>query len=188
MNHLRRKQGFTLIELLVVIAITAIMFGLIFGPLIQSFNLTRQANTLLEAQDAARLALEQMTRELGDAVAVFDNTNLDPEQWTEVSDDFTTTPSDFTTTPSYKRIVTNTPIALPQPDVDNLAVDITPAPLWASAKIDFLLPDNTLQDPNQPTGVLQPLTPDIEIDSQGGRHLWIVRYFIGLRDPSQRYS
>lgn len=70
-----RSRGFTLTELLVVIAITTILLGLLFIPIIQGFNLTRKAQNESQAQGAARIGLEQITRELGQAAYVFDNAN-----------------------------------------------------------------------------------------------------------------
>ncbi|MCC6442314.1 MAG: type II secretion system protein [Armatimonadetes bacterium] len=176
-NRLRYERGFTLVEMLVVIAITAILFGLIFGPLVQSFNLTRQANTQVEAQDAARIALDQVTRELGDAMIVFDNTGT----IRQIRDSITPT--------EYKTIYVGTGIDLPQPDIRN-ATDPTRdfSARSITAKIDFIVPDNVLQDAGQPQGIYQPVVPDVEVDAQGNKHQWIVRYFIGLRDPSRRYS
>lgn len=64
-----------MIEILVVIAITVILLGLIMYPVIRTFNLTRQANVMVMAQDTARNTLEQITRELGQAMFVYDNSN-----------------------------------------------------------------------------------------------------------------
>ena len=61
-------SGFTLIELLVVIALTIIIMGLVFGPLMQSFNLTRQAEVMVSAQDNARIALSLISRDLANAI------------------------------------------------------------------------------------------------------------------------
>lgn len=67
------QNAFTLVELLVVIAITSILLGLLFGPIISSFNLTRRARSISQAQDAARFGLERLTRELGRATYIYDN-------------------------------------------------------------------------------------------------------------------
>lgn len=74
-------KGFTLVELLVVIAITAILLGLLLGPLIQGFNLTRQGQVQTEAQSVARLAMEQISNELKRAAYVFDNSNRVVNVW-----------------------------------------------------------------------------------------------------------
>lgn len=66
------RRGFTLIELLVVMAITTILLGLIFGPLVQSFNLTNRARVQVLAQATARAAMETLQRDLANGVFVFD--------------------------------------------------------------------------------------------------------------------
>ena len=68
-----RTTAFTLIELLVVMAISVILLGLLFGPIIQAFNVTNRTRAITSAQDAARFGLEKITRELSQATFVFDN-------------------------------------------------------------------------------------------------------------------
>src|SRR5438094_10617074 len=71
-NRMRDGQrGFTLIELLVVMAITAILLGLIFGPMIQGFNLTNRARVQVLTQDSARAAMEIAQRDMSNAVYIF---------------------------------------------------------------------------------------------------------------------
>lgn len=67
------RAGFTLVELLVVIAITAILLGLLLGPLVTGFNLTRKSQAVIQAQNSARLAMETVERELRSAAYIFDN-------------------------------------------------------------------------------------------------------------------
>lgn len=67
------RRGFTLIEILVVMAISVILMGLVLYPVLQSFALTRRAQAMVDAQDAARAAMEQISRELGQAMFVYDN-------------------------------------------------------------------------------------------------------------------
>lgn len=62
-------------EILVVITITIILMGLIFGPIIQTFNMTRRATAMVQAQDTARTTLELISRELSQAMFVYDNSN-----------------------------------------------------------------------------------------------------------------
>src|ERR1043166_5284195 len=68
-----RNRGFTLLELLVVMAITTILLGLIFGPMIQGFNLTNRARVQVLAQDTARQAMEIIQRDTANGVFVFDH-------------------------------------------------------------------------------------------------------------------
>src|ERR1041384_1564762 len=70
-----RRVGFTLIELLVVMAITAILLGLIFGPLYQGFNLTNQARVQVLSQDTARHVIEVLQRDTSNNVFISDNFN-----------------------------------------------------------------------------------------------------------------
>ena len=67
------RRAFTLIELLVVIGITVILFSLLLRPLVESLRLTQSAQVQAAAQDAGRITLERLTRELGSAVFVYDN-------------------------------------------------------------------------------------------------------------------
>jgi prepilin-type N-terminal cleavage/methylation domain-containing protein len=71
----KRKQAFTLVELLVVMAITAILFGLVFGPVVQGFNLTNRARVQVLAQDTARRVMEEVMRDTSNGVFIFDNSN-----------------------------------------------------------------------------------------------------------------
>src|SRR5438132_6754399 len=75
------RRGFTLIQLLVVMAITAILLGLIFGPLIQGFNLTNRARVQALTQDVARRAIEIGMRDVSNGVFVFDNTQEPINLW-----------------------------------------------------------------------------------------------------------
>jgi hypothetical protein len=61
-----------MVEMLVVIAITIVLMGLILGPLSQSFRLTARGRAMIAAQDNARAAMVQITRELQDAMVVYD--------------------------------------------------------------------------------------------------------------------
>src|SRR5256885_47155 len=76
-----RRIGFTLIELLVVMAITAILLGLIFGPLYQGFNLTNQARVQVLSQDTARQVMETLQRDTANGVFLFDNFSQPINLW-----------------------------------------------------------------------------------------------------------
>lgn len=66
------RAGFTLVEVLVVLAVMVIVFGLLFAPMISGLNLVSRGRRHVVMQDAVRLALEQMKRDLAEAVYVFD--------------------------------------------------------------------------------------------------------------------
>ena len=72
-RYARLSSAFTLTELLVVIAITTILLGLLFVPIIQGFNITRRTAAETAAQAAVRTGLERISRDLSQAVYVFDN-------------------------------------------------------------------------------------------------------------------
>jgi type II secretory pathway pseudopilin PulG len=76
MQKQKSAPGFTLTELLVVIAITIILMGLLLGPLAQTFNMTSRGRTMIAAQDNARGALAQISKELQDAMFVYDDLPL----------------------------------------------------------------------------------------------------------------
>ncbi|MCC6727820.1 MAG: type II secretion system protein [Chthonomonadales bacterium] len=76
-----RRGAFTLVELLVVMAISVILLGLIFGPMVESFNLTNRARVQVLAQDVSRQIMEQLQREIADGVFVFDNASLPITFW-----------------------------------------------------------------------------------------------------------
>lgn len=81
-QQLRSKaRAFTLIELLVVMAISSILLGLIFGPMVQSFNLTTRARVQVLAQATARRTMLTIQADLLNSVYVFDNTNQPINFW-----------------------------------------------------------------------------------------------------------
>ncbi|HAH88079.1 MAG TPA: hypothetical protein DCL60_12000 [Armatimonadetes bacterium] len=166
------KNGFTLIELMVAIVLTILVMGLILGPVIQSFDFTRQAHVTIEAQDSARIAMMQITRDLGNAMFIYDNTR-DSLKAPSIRKDGT---ADDTTYIQYAKI----DLVLPRmhgyctcsthpgekreyPRGD-LAMPVCPEPECGGAILEL-----------RP---VQPLAPDTKI----------VRYFIGLQDPGRPYS
>ena len=62
------RYGFTLIELLVVMALTALLFTLALKPLVDTFNLTSRAGTLIESQTAARDIVREIRQTLGNCL------------------------------------------------------------------------------------------------------------------------
>lgn len=164
-----KKRAFTLTELLVVMAITAILLGLLFIPIVQGFNLTRTAQNRVQAQGQARRGLQLVSRELAQAVYVFDNG----------------------ATPVVL------PLKFPI-NVNNGGAPTTSV-TWANgqvvypvhstySKVDFVpagriggvagVTDPTTRDVLGGSDVRFPLAPGIRV----------VRYFIGLRDNSKPYE
>ena len=76
-----RSEAFTLVEMLVVMAIASILLGLIFGPMVQGFNLTNRARIQVLAQDTARSTVERVQADLMTAAFIFDNTNQPINVW-----------------------------------------------------------------------------------------------------------
>jgi len=70
-RFLSSDKGFTLLEIVIVVALTVIVMGFIFLPVSKIFSFTRQAEVMVRTQDNARLALEQISRELADAMKVY---------------------------------------------------------------------------------------------------------------------
>lgn len=169
------RKGFTLVEIMVVLALTVVILGLVFGPVISSFNFTRRAETMVRAQDNARFALEEISRELADAMYVYDNTNQ--------------------------------PINFPMLNYGGSRVDIP----VLYAKVDIVLPrmrgfctsdkhpagqrEFPRHDPDYPeVDEAHPNCPicgaplELRPAEPLAADRFIVRYFIGLRDPSQPYK
>lgn len=164
---LRDKRGFTLLEILTVLALTIIIMGLVFYPVAKSFSMTRQAEVMVRAQDDARQALSLLSRDLANAMYVYDNTR------------------DAINFPVVNRV--GDPVVVPV----------------MYAKVDMVLPRMRGYCPHDPShtpgGVprgdeaapvcpvcarvlelkpVEPLAPDTKI----------VRYFVGLQDPTQPYA
>jgi len=180
--RLYNNRGFTLLEILTVLALTIIIMGLVFGPVVQSFNLTRQAEIMVRAQDDARLALSLISRDLANAMYVYDNTKL---------------PMDFPVVDENGGAIT---VEVPYARVDLVlprmrAYCTSPKHLSTAPREyprHYIDPstgeENVLLDEAAPTcpvdgsplelRPVEPLTPDTKI----------VRYFIGLEDPTRPYS
>jgi prepilin-type N-terminal cleavage/methylation domain-containing protein len=162
-----RRAGFTLVEILVVLAITSILMLLVFGPLVQSFNITRRAQAESEAQQMARGVLDDITAELANATYVRDNTT--PEARLEIL-----LPEDFFETPDLPENHRLVPLSF--------------------AKLDFYPPSKG--DPGNPeyNPYIDKIDPTLvgkapigNITLPMARGVSMVRYFIGLRDPFQPY-
>ncbi|MCC6484097.1 MAG: type II secretion system protein [Armatimonadetes bacterium] len=171
----RRSAGFTLIELLVVIAITSILVTLLMAPLIQGFTITKRTQLTVLAQESARQTLESVTREIQSAVYVYDNSGQ------------------ALNLPVVDRDGNPTVVSVPY-----AMVDLVPPKLMMHCDAASH-PANKPRD--YPRGDLAwPVCPYTHTDGKGNDQVearpitpvepdsTIVRYFIGLRDPSQPYS
>jgi prepilin-type N-terminal cleavage/methylation domain-containing protein len=168
------RRAFTLIEMLVVLAITIILFGLLFGPLNEAFQLTRQGQAMVGAQTETRTAVARVQRDIADAIQVFESTQRPLTIWT------------------YSGWQNRQP-----------APDATPMPIQMyDLMLDLQLPEqeyyipalgkrvprsripgwvvDTLPDPDNPTGPRYPVILRPVVPTRPDR--FRVRYFIGLRD------
>lgn len=166
------RRAFTLIELLVVIALTAVLFTLVFAPLLNSLNLTSRASTQIEAQGSARDLERRLEAELSGPVYVYDNASQGLNN-----------PNGRLGDPDGR--VTCWINTKYQP---LSGIPLTPVPNIRFGLIEFIVPGTqseqngsstvdpttgrTIPTPGSLTNVALPLTP--------GRN--IVRYFLGLQD------
>lgn len=159
LKRLPLKQAFTLVEMLVVIAITAIILTLVIVPIVQGFNMTRQAQALADAQDKARTVVERVGREISNAASILDNADRAGEVAVLV--------------PGRNGAVV-APVLLEYCKLD-LAKPATGEPLRGPSGA-YIDPDTGKEDPTlkAPKGqVVLPVTPGDTV----------VRFSIGLRDP-----
>ena len=162
------RAAYTLVELITVIAISAILMTLIVLPMVQSFNLSKQAQAFAEAQDRARRLGEQIAREIGVSAGVRDNSGIRGV----IAVDPLNGPLDA----SY---ASTTQVYLQYAKIDLLkAAEGEPPSTPGSGFTDPLTGkvDPTLKAPKGQ--VTLPVAP-------GGT---IVRYWIGLRDPNNPYN
>jgi type II secretory pathway pseudopilin PulG len=192
---MKRHHGlaFTLIELLTVIAITAVLLTIIVVPVIQSFNLTRQAQAYAEAQNQARVLSERIAREIGNSVGLRDLSTF--VNWTDHNG------------VARKSPASSLAIILPMVanDGSRLATATPTEVILPYSKLDIIQPakgqpDSTLgpgvfRDPG--TGYIDPTlhAPKGQALLPIAPGMTIVRYWIGLRQPvsedgqhSQRYN
>lgn len=156
MRHARR--AFTLIELLTVMAISAILMGLIVVPLMQSFNLTRLAQTYAAVQSTARQVADRIAREVSNGSSVRDNSG--------------TAGMVAVVVPGQDGAPTE--VLLPYAKIDI----VDPAAGDPSAVRDgaFVNPDTGKADPTMSVPRGQAVLPAMP-------GLSVTRYFIGLAEP-----
>lgn len=70
------RRGFTLVEVLVALAIMVVLFALLFAPMMAGLDWVSTGKANVNLQNAARFAMEQIRRELSDAVFVVPTTNI----------------------------------------------------------------------------------------------------------------
>jgi type II secretory pathway pseudopilin PulG len=161
------RKGFTLVEILVVLALTMMIMMLVFPPLVNSLKITRQAEIIVRAQDSARFALAQISSDLADAMYVYDNT-LDPVNFPI---------PDAGGAPVVLRVI-YAKVDLVLPKMRGFCPEVashTPGGDWRGDEAAPMCPvcGVTLE--------MRPIQPLVQSDK-------IVRYFIGLKDPTRPYS
>ncbi|HEY3268197.1 MAG TPA: prepilin-type N-terminal cleavage/methylation domain-containing protein [Armatimonadota bacterium] len=161
-----RARGFSLIELLVVLAVAAVLLGLVISPLASTFNFTNRARRSVEVQDAARYAMEVMSREIADAMGVVAATG-DQEP-------FLYYPSG---TPGQgDPVVVRGTGAISCYDENGIEHDLP------NAMVDIVLPHDSLGLESSGS-ITQPLSMQHTTADDGTQHPIVVRYFVGLTHP-----
>jgi prepilin-type N-terminal cleavage/methylation domain-containing protein len=182
----QNKNGFTLIEMLVVIGLTAVVLALFIEPLIQAMGFTHRTQTSVAAQDNARIALAQVSKDLSDAIYVYDNTHA-PINFPMAAEDGTVWTDSNGNAPQalYAKI----DMVLPRM---KCYCTSTKHPAGVTRETDRAAASTANQKIESPTEAaplcqydhsvlelrpVQPTVPDTTI----------VRYFVGLADPSSPY-
>ena len=159
-----RRKAFTLLELITVMALTAVLMGLVVYPLIQSFDVTRAAQGFADAQNRARILIERITREIGNAAFVRDNTG-------EAGSVYIDVPTSATTPALVRVRLENSRLDIMAPAQG----DPTPSSQPGGGLID---PDTGRVDPTLKT-------PKGDVNLPVTEGLRLVRYFVGLKEPIQ---
>lgn len=158
---MRRRNAFTLIELITVIAITAVLLTIITVPLIQSFNTTQAARSFADAQNRARILMDQMVREISNAAFVRDNSGRSGQVTIEVP---------------RGRAFPNETVRL---TLENARLDIY-APAQGTPSV---APGGGLINPD--TGKVDPTlrTPKGDVNLPVTEGFRLIRYWVGLKNP-----
>jgi len=159
----RTKRAFTLIELITVMAITAILLTIITIPVVQSFNLTRAAQTYANAQERGRNLMDRISRDIRNAVAVRDNSGLVGACVVQL--------------PGLDGNPTNLAILNAKMDLMMPAAD----PIYSPAGDALVNPATGKIDPTLRSPVGNPVFP-------AGHGSRMIRYFIGPKDPFRNYN
>lgn len=65
------RRGFTLVEVLVVLSILVLLFALLFAPMMVGLDMVTDGRIRTNMQDALRMTMEQMRRDVSDAAYVY---------------------------------------------------------------------------------------------------------------------
>ena len=158
-----RRSGFTLVELLVVMAVSVILLGLLFVPMLSGYNFVRRGQLTAMAQENARLVMNQLQRELADAISVCVATG------------------DYSPV-RYKDVRGSHPVRYD--GYINVRDENGRVYRAFGAMIDFVPADDTLG--LHGGKLVYPLGPQVKpVSTEEGQELHpvVVRYFIGLSRP-----
>lgn len=169
----KHNKGFTLIELLIVMAISVILMGLVLYPVYESFQITRMAQAMVDSQDAARTAMQTISRELGQGMFVFDNAQgqayLSDSSYS--FDNFMTGVPSAPTRPQDVQSPIMLPVAQPN-SADPTGDGSTQWFVLPYGKIDFILPKLYMHcnNPDHPANAPRDYPRDVQ-DSPNHREL-----------------
>ncbi|MFP3903610.1 MAG: prepilin-type N-terminal cleavage/methylation domain-containing protein [Armatimonadota bacterium] len=169
----RANRGFTLVEVLVVLSILVLLFALLFAPMMIGLDMATDARSQTKMQDSVRMAMEQVRRELSNAVYVYPNPTI-----ILAGDDETLGTADDRVVTDYSQIVI-VPAARDE-DSGELLTPLQPR-TYADGTLRatrFLV---KLVYPSQPYGIDNPFA----LYRQEGMYLWDpveARYIFGSED------
>lgn len=180
------KNGFTLVEVLVVTALTVLIMSMVFIPLYDGVGLTRTSQVMIRTQDNARQIMSLINRDLSEALFVFvsddnrmkfkvvDEKGLPVEVYAPFARIDMVLPRmmGYCTSGSHPAGKTR---EFPRSFIVNSSGD---AEAIANNVYDEAAPRCPYDGSLLELRPVQPLTPETRV----------VRYFVGLRDPSQDYA